>query len=119
MTLAQYKAFEPPRPRGSNVFWAGEELILTAHVGGSPASVTAQIGGYQVRMSNSGQKTADGKAIYRGTLWDRAMRLRWGKEPEGMDVIFRAYYADSALKEHVVPVILDSNTEYWLLHRYQ
>ena len=47
------------------------------------------------------------------------MRSQWGKEPEGLDVIFRAYYADSALKEHVVPVILDSNTEYWLLHRYQ
>jgi len=119
MTIEQYLKYPTPRPRGSNVFWAGEEFILTADVGGNPTSVTAQIGSYQTRMTNTGQKTADGKTIYKGTLWDKAMRSQWGKTPQALKVIFRAYYAGGDTKEHSVQVILDSNTEYWLLHRYK
>ncbi len=108
-----------PRPRGNNVFWAGEEFVLTAYVGGNPTSVTAQLSGYQTRLESTGEKTAEGKTIYKGTLWDKSMRTRWGKTPEAFKVVFQAHYAGGEIKEHTVPVILDSNTEYWLLHRYK
>jgi len=118
MTLEQYLVFSEPRPRGSNVFWAGEELILTATVGGSPTTVTAEADGYTVRLSNTGQKTADGKTIYKGTLWNQAMRSRWGKTPEEIEVIFTSYYNNGDTKTHTVKILVDSNIEYWLLHRY-
>ena len=118
MTLEQYLVFSEPRPRGSNVFWAGEELILTATVGGSPTTVTAEADGYTVRLSNTGQKTADGKTIYKGTLWNQTMRSQWGKTPEEIEVIFTSYYNNGDTKTHTVKILVDSNIEYWLLHRY-
>ena len=118
MTLEQYLVFSEPRPRGSNVFWAGEELILTATVGGSPTTVTAEADGYTVRLSNTGQKTADGKTIYKGTLWNQTMRSQWGKTPEEIEVIFTSYYNNGDTKTHAVKILVDSNIEYWLLHRY-
>ena len=119
MTLEQYLSYEEPRPRGKNVFWAGEELILTANVGGSPTSVTAEAGDYTVRLSNTGQKNDKGENIYKGTLWSADMRNDWGKSPEAVKVTFKAYYGEGNVKEYPVEIILDSNVEYWILHRYQ
>lgn len=119
MTLEQYLNYEEPRPRGKNVFWAGEELILTANVGGSPTSVTAEAGGYTVRLTNTGQKNDKGESVYKGTLWSADMRNEWGKSPEEVEVTFKAYYGEGNVKEYTVEIILDSNVEYWILHRYQ
>jgi len=118
MTLGQYLNYSEPRPRGRNVFWAGEELLLTATVGGSPTSVTAEADGYTVRLSSTGQKNEKGETIYKGSLWSSSMRTRWGKTPEEVEITFRAYYDSGETKEHKASIILDSNTEYWLLHRY-
>ncbi|MBQ8589506.1 MAG: hypothetical protein IJ486_03530 [Firmicutes bacterium] len=118
ITLSQYLLYDEPRPRGTNVFWAGEELVLTANVGGSPTSVTAEAGGYTVRMNSTGEKTAKGETIYKGSLWDKTMRSRWGKTPEEITVTFTSYYNSGEQKVDEVRIIVDSNTEYWLLHRY-
>lgn len=118
VTLNTYLNYSEPRPRGKNVFWAGEELILTAEVGGSPTSITAEAGGYTARLINTGQKNQQGETIYKGTLWSSSMRTVWGKTPEEVEVLFKAYYESGEPKEHRVKIVLDSNTEYWLLHRY-
>lgn len=118
MELEEYLNFEKPRPRGSNVFWAGEELILTAAVGGSPTAVIAEADGYTVRLSSTGQKTEEGEMIYKGTLWNSSMRSRWGKTAEKVEVKFTSYYSSGEPKIHMVTIIVDSNIEYWLLHRY-
>jgi len=119
MSLAQYLSYPEPRPRGKNVFWAGEELILTAAVGGSPTSVTAEADGYSVRLSSTGTKTETGDTIYKGSLWSTSMRNTWGKTPEEVTVTFTAYYSNGEPKVDEAIIILDSDTEYWLLHRYK
>ena len=118
VTLSTYLNYSEPRPRGKNVFWAGEELILTAAVGGSPTSVTAEAGGYTARLTNTGQKNQQGETIYKGTLWSSSMHTAWGKTPEEVEVLFKAYYEGGEPKEYWVTIVLDSNTENWLLHRY-
>ncbi len=117
-TLSEYKKHSTPRPRSSNVFWAGEEFVLSAAVAGKPVSVTAEAGGYRTTMTSTGIKNSNNETIYKGSLWDKAMRGRWGKVPEELTFTFSARYADHSIKQHKATIILDSNTEYWLLHRY-
>ena len=117
-TLSEYKKHSTPRPRSSNVFWAGEEFVLSAAVAGKPVSVTAEAGDYRTTMVSTGIKNSNNETIYKGSLWDKAMRGRWGKVPEELTFTFSARYADHSIKQHKATIILDSNTEYWLLHRY-
>lgn len=119
--FAQYVRLKVPRKRGTNVFWSGERFMLTAHVAGSPVRVTAEIIGYpafKTALVDRGDKNSLGERIYKGNLWDRTMLGLWGRDaPQLLKVLFTAEYKDGLVKTCEVEVIVDSRTDYWLLHR--
>ncbi|MDO4552456.1 MAG: hypothetical protein Q4C22_02855, partial [Bacillota bacterium] len=115
-----YTALSKPRPRYGNVFWSGEEFLLEAAVAGSPFSVSAQIAGtaYSTPLANTGRRNDAGEALYSGSLWDEAMVNQWGRQsPESLSFVFTARYPEDVVKTHTVSVILDTDTDYWQLHR--
>ena len=123
MDYERYRAMESPRPRGSNVFWPGEDFLLRAEVGGDAKMVSVHIveyPKYSTILTASGQTTTKGNRIYKGSLWDESMRNLCGsKEPEKVTFRFVALYKDGTEEVHDVEVILDDSVGYWQLHRYQ
>lgn len=121
VTYEDYTDMQAPRKRGANVFWSGERFILTADVAGRPQKVTAQIlgdAGYETVLASSGKKNPQGETIYKGELWDRTMLNRWGKsKPQQVHFRFTAEYEVGVTKTFDDWVIVDNNTDYWLLHR--
>jgi len=110
-----------PRKRGTNVFWSGERFLLSADVAGKPQKVTAEIIGmpdYKTELISAGGKNPQGETIYNGELWDRTMINRWGKNsPQQVRFLFTAEYSGGITKTFEDQIIIDSNTDYWLLHR--
>ncbi|GAB1475768.1 hypothetical protein MASR2M70_06000 [Bacillota bacterium] len=121
VAYADYSSMKPPRKRGTNVFWSGERFLFSADVGGNPVKVTAEIDGspaYKAILSNTGRRNAQNEMIFIGELWDRNMINRWGRnKPEELKFLFKAEYSGGAIKTYEDRVIIDSNTDYWLLHR--
>lgn len=115
-----YLAQKKPRLRGSNVFWSGERFVLRVEVKGKPLAVRCRIEGmgYSASLKNSGRKGKDGGAIYEGILWNREMMGKWGKSrPEKLNFLFEAEYKGGTVKRDSCYVIMDSEDEYWRLHR--
>lgn len=116
-----YQALKAPRPRGTNVFWSGEKLMLTADLAVNPLSVEAGILGnsiYQTTLAATGRTNEAGETIYEGNLWDGAMIGLWGRKvPEEIVVRFVATYAGDQVLTFDVPILFDSSTAYWNLHR--
>ncbi len=120
-TYGEYINMSPPRKRGTNVFWSGERFVLEAHAAGNPMNVTAEIQdlpGYNATLDSSGRKNEKGEWIYEGELWDRSMLNKWGKgSPIELTFVFTAEYGGGVNKTFEEKVIVDSNVDYWLLHR--
>lgn len=121
VTHNEYLFMPTPRKRGTNVFWSGERFLLKAVVGGNPDSVTVEIpefSSYRTTLFDTGETNASGELIFSGELWDRTMLNRWGsEEPKEVIVRFKAHYPGDTVMTVDVPLILDSRTDYWLLHR--
>ncbi|MDD3200236.1 MAG: hypothetical protein PHN73_08050, partial [Eubacteriales bacterium] len=124
-----YIAMTTPRKRGTNVFWSGEKFMLRAETEGKPSGVTVKINepdsagnlrttGYYAELKNTGRKTASGAELWDGSLWENSMINKWGrKAPEILIFNFTAYYPGETVKEHTAAVIVDSEHDYWQLHR--
>jgi hypothetical protein len=116
-----YRQLPAPRKRGTNVFWSGERFLLLAKVGGDPDSVTVvlpEVSTYRTTLIDTGQKSATGERIFSGELWDRTMLNRWGSdEPAEVILRFAAHYPGDTVITFNASIILDSRTDYWLLHR--
>ncbi|MDD4583301.1 MAG: hypothetical protein PHR60_03825 [Eubacteriales bacterium] len=120
ISYSDYLTMRAPRKRGINVFWSGERFLLSASVAGNPEKVTVHIPGTteQTSLVDTGRKNRDGETIYEGSLWNSSMVHRWGrKKPEEVDFRFTAHYSGNNTKIFDTKVILDSGTDYWLLHR--
>lgn len=120
MTLAEYQELPLPRLRGSNVFWSGERFVLSAAVAGDPLLVEVAIpsAGYRTLLTNTGRRNSEGERIFEGSLWDASMQRRWGqKDPEEVDFLFTAEYADGTAVSFDASVIVDNSTDHWQLHR--
>ena len=121
VSYPEYTAMKAPRKRGTNVFWSGERFLLSADVAGKPQKVTAEIIGmpdYKTALTSAGGKNPQGETIYTGELWDRTMINRWGKNsPQQVRFLFTAEYSGGITKTFEDQIIIDSNTDYWLLHR--
>jgi len=129
LQLSDYLALPTPRTRGTNVFWSGEKFLLRAETEGEPSGVRAEIfsldpqgnlksTGYDAALTDTGRKTAAGAELWEGSLWDADMINKWGrKNPEELTFRFTADYAGGVTKIHTVTVIMDSDQDYWQLHR--
>lgn len=120
VSYEEYIAMKAPRKRGTNVFWSGERFLLSAEVGGAPKRVSVEIPGtgYQTLLTSTGTKNSQGETVYQGELWDRTMLNRWGKnKPQQVTFRFIAEYEGGVEKTFEETVIVDSTTDYWLLHR--
>jgi hypothetical protein len=129
LQLNDYIAMSTPRMRGTNVFWSGEKFMLRAETEGEPERVAvvilsrdAQGGlkstGYSGELKNTGRKTSAGAGLWEGSLWNAAMINKWGrKAPEELVFRFTAHYPENVAKTHAVSVIMDSDRDYWQLHR--
>ncbi len=111
-----------PRKRGTNVFWAGEALVLEAPVEGEAVRVTARLSGtsYSTVLSRSGSYTQDERryTVFSGELWDRAMINDLAQNgPEQRPVIFTALFEDGESLSYTVNIIFDDDDPYWMLHR--
>lgn len=114
-----YRNEDPPRRRGTNVFWSGERFELFAAVGGNPIAVkcneTEQ--GYSAVLSSTGKRNEKGERIFTGSLWDSSMINKWGrKAPEQLTLRFTAVYP-GGVETDDVNIIIDSKEDYWILHR--
>lgn len=124
----EYLSLSAPRMRGTNVFWSGEKFLLEAVTEGTPKEVKVKIleeslsgnrheTGYHTRLSQTGKKK-DGGELWTGALWQSTMINRWGrKTPQKVVAIFEAVYEGNKIKTHEEEVIVDSNRDYWQLHR--
>ncbi|NLM08532.1 MAG: hypothetical protein GX215_06355, partial [Clostridiales Family XIII bacterium] len=120
VSYEEYIAMKAPRKRGTNVFWSGERFQLSAEVRGAPKRVSVEIPGtgYQTLLTSTGTKNSQGETVYQGELWDRTMLNRWGKnKPQQVTFRFIAEYEGGVEKTFEETVIVDSTTDYWLLHR--
>ncbi len=129
MLLRDYLALKTPRKRGTNVFWSGEKFMLQSETEGNPTKVTVRIltedskgdninTDYSTQLTNTGSKTALGAEIWKGNLWENSMINKWGrKTPEALNFQFVANYTGGLTKTHTVSVIIDSERDYWQLHR--
>lgn len=129
LQLNDYLAMSIPRKRGTNVFWSGEKFMLQAETEGNPVKIKVNIfssdstgslkdTGYSTYLTRSGEKTAKGEEIWKGSLWDRMMINQWGrKSPEELTFRFTAYFSGDKTKLYDDKVILDSDRDYWQLHR--
>ncbi|MCF0149791.1 MAG: hypothetical protein HUJ80_00095, partial [Firmicutes bacterium] len=120
--FAKYKAAKLPRKRGTNVFWPGEALQLSAETEGPVISVTASIEGtsYNTVLKKLTSSENKGTVITRfgGQLWNKAMAEEFAKAgPEQKTVLFTAEYEGGVRLYHRVTVIFDGDDPYWLLHR--
>lgn len=127
--IDEYKSMSLPRRRGINVFWSGERFMLLAETEGSPSEVTVRImkpdssgtlrdTGYSGMLRDSGKKTSQGAALWEGSLWNQSMINLWGrKEPEVLTFIFTAHYGEGSTKTHSASIIVDTERDYWQLHR--
>jgi hypothetical protein len=124
-----YKSLPAPRKRGANVFWSGERFQLRAETEGDPVSVTVRIlskdtsgtlkaTGYSTELTSTGKTTGSGGEVWKGSLWDAGMINQWGRNiPSELTFRFIANYAGGTTKEDSTTVIMDSDRDYWLLHR--
>jgi hypothetical protein len=116
-----YRAESAPRKRGTNVYWSGERFMLEAAVAGGPERVTCQIDGYPsyiADLTRTGRMSADGDAIYGGSLWNGDMVNRWGRNaPVEIGFIFTAFYDGDVTKTYEETVIADTYEDYRQLHR--
>lgn len=123
MTIDAYQKMKPPRKRGTNVFWSGEEFRLNAELSGDPIRVTCGISGtnYRTTLSDTGKKTATDDRVYTGSLWQESMVNRWGrKQPQQLVFHFTAEYLIGDRREEIsrdVSVIVDSKEDFWQLKR--
>ena len=124
-----YVRSEAPRKRGTNVFWSGEKFVLRAETKGGPTAVKVKIlapdkngtlkdTGYSTSLKKSGSLNPQGEAIWTGSLWEKSMINRWGrKKPVGLTFRFTACYSGGKTKVWDELVIIDSERDYWQLHR--
>ncbi len=129
MLLGDYTAMSLPRKRGTNVFWSGEKFMLRAETEGNPNCVQVQIfsrdaqgglknTGYSSELADTGKKTPGGAQLWEGSVWDPGMINKWGRHaPEELTFRFTAFYPEALTKTHTVTVIVDSERDYWQLHR--
>jgi hypothetical protein len=129
IAMNEYLAAEPPRRRGINVFWSGERFMLRSETEGQPTKVDVKLSeygvagnlidtGYTANLKDTGKKTPAGEQIWEGALWDSDMINRWGRQaPEELHFLFTAHYSSGMTKTHAVKVIVDSDRDYWQLHR--
>jgi hypothetical protein len=127
--LEDYLNHSVPRPRGTNVFWSGERFMLEAETEGNPSIVRVKIysftpqgapvdTGYTTTLTKSGQKGKEGGDLWKGSLWDKGMINKWGrKTPQPLLFKFTAEYPAGKTKEDQATIIIDSQQDYWQLHR--
>jgi hypothetical protein len=118
---ALYSALPSPRARGINVFWPGEALCLVAQVGGAPLSVSAHLADDPARsctLSPAGPADIAGETPYTGRLWFPDLWAGSNTAAPTLQLVrFTAIYAGEIQKTCDVPIIVDGDIGYWMLHR--
>lgn len=101
-------------PRAYNVFWSGEKFMLSSVTEGKPTSVCVQILGtsYSTYLNSSDLDNWD------GSLWEESMINKWGRtSPVTLTFRFTAKYSNGKTLTDDVNIIIDSQDDYWVLHR--
>ena len=119
-SFPSYRQQKLPRLRGSNVFWPGERLVVSAAIGGEPLTVSAELVGCGVsaRLRSSGELDGDEKLIYTGTLWDSSLQSKLCADgAEERLVRFTAVYEDETLEYTAHIIFDDEEGGYWQIRR--
>lgn len=101
-------------PRAYNVFWSGEKFMLSSVTEGKPTSVCVQILGtsYSTYLNPSDLDNWD------GSLWEESMINKWGRTSQvTLTFRFTAKYSNGKTLTDDVNIIIDSQDDYWVLHR--
>ena len=129
MLIGDYLALSIPRQRGTNVFWSGEKFVLQSETEGNPLRVKTRILVYNAQgiltetdyftsLTKTGEISSGGEELWRGALWDKSMINKWGRKvPMELIFLFSAEYESGKILEYQVPIIVDSQQDYWQLHR--
>jgi len=124
-----WNARYPDRTRAENVFWAGERLICVAAVEGDVRSVRATLvraDGTEVLpssastavLSPTGRTDGEGVPLYEGVLWDASWINAFGRNgPEPFTVVFRSEFTDDSVLTERIPVVFDTEIDFFRLHR--
>lgn len=113
ITLAKYKGLAKPRGRYSNVFWAGEKLMLAATADSKAKSITVKI---KDTSYSTTLKKQNGQ--WEGSLWSLSMANHWKNSyPAGVKVVFTAKYSDDKSLSKTVNIIVDQSAYKDILHR--
>jgi hypothetical protein len=119
--FALYSALPSPRARGTNVFWPGERLCLAAQVGGTPLSVTATLADHPAPTCSllpAGPADPAGETPYTGVLWSPDLWTDANTATPTLQIVrFTAIYAGGVQRTCDVPIIVDGDIGYWMLHR--
>jgi hypothetical protein len=119
--FALYSALPSPRARGANVFWPGERLCLAAQVGGTPLSVTATLADHPAPTCSllpAGPANPAGETPYIGVLWSPDLWADANTAAPTLQIVrFTATYAGGVQRTCDVPIIVDGDIGYWMLHR--
>jgi hypothetical protein len=119
--FALYSALPSPRARGTNVFWPGEALCLAAQVGGTPLSVSAALADHPAHtcsLSAAGPADPAGETPYTGVLWSPDLWADANTYAPSLQIVrFTATYPGGVQKTCDVPIIVDGDIGYWMLHR--
>ena len=119
--FALYSALPSPRARGANVFWPGEALCLAAQVGGTPLSVSATLLSRPAQICSllpEGPADSAGETPYAGVLWSPGLWEGASTAAPTLQIVrFTAAYAGGVQRTCDVPIIVDGDIGYWMLHR--
>jgi len=146
--ITKYSSFENSAqpalglaPRGTEVFWPGERLVLAAQTTGQVESITAKIleaPEYTTTLTEGGPGLSGGSTLnaadpspssdptaqnWQSELWDAAMSTKWhGRSPIPLTVRFTASFTPETVgppivKTQDVDIIVYKPEWYWELHR--
>jgi len=106
------------RPRGYDVYWAGEKFVLRARTTATGTATIASrvevtVDGYTAELTGSGPSSAE----WTGELWDERLE----KLPDGpLTFVFTAFYSNGTVKSVPVTVTISGNVNQTVgVHRRQ